>query len=39
LIKDAGKKVPVRTKAKLRETVNEHMTMLDKNPQVVIGYV
>lgn len=39
LIKDAGKKVPVRTKSKLRETVNEHMTMLDKNPQGVIGYV
>jgi hypothetical protein len=34
-----GRIVPVRTKAKLREAANEHMTMPDKNPQRVIRYV
>jgi transposase len=33
-----GKRVPVRTKAKLREAVNEHMAMLDQSPERVIGY-
>ena len=33
-----GKRVPVRSKAKLRETANEHMTMLEKIPERVIGY-
>ena len=32
------KRVPVRTKAKLREAANEHMTMLDQTPERVIGY-
>lgn len=33
-----SKRVPVRTKAKLRHAANEHMTMLEQNPQRVIGY-
>jgi transposase len=33
-----GKRVPIRTKAKLREAANEHMTMLEKNPERVISY-
>jgi hypothetical protein len=28
----------VRTKAKLREAANEHMVMLDANPERVIAY-
>ena len=35
---EVGKRVPVRTKAKLREAANDHMTMLENNPQRVIGY-
>ena len=33
-----GKRVPVRTKAKLREAANEHMTMLEKAPARVMSY-
>ena len=33
-----GKRVPVRTKAKLREAANAHMAMLGQNPERVIGY-
>jgi hypothetical protein len=33
-----SKRVPVRTKAKLRQAANEHMTMLEQNTQRVIGY-
>ena len=33
-----GRKVPVRTKAKLREAASEHMAMLDKTPERVISY-
>lgn len=33
-----GKRVPVRTQAKLRQAAHDHMQMLDKNPQRVIGY-
>ncbi|MDP3651984.1 MAG: IS630 family transposase [Rhodoferax sp.] len=33
-----GRKVPVRTKARLREAANEHMAMLDRTPERVIGY-
>ena len=33
-----GKRVPVRTKAKLREAANEHMTMLEQNPVRVMSY-
>lgn len=38
LKQEMGRKVPVRTKAKLREAANEHMAMLDKTPERVIGY-
>lgn len=38
LKQEMGKRVPVRTKAKLREAANEHMTMLEKSPERVIGY-
>ena len=33
-----GKRVPVRTKGKLRAAASEHMTMLEQNPERVIGY-
>jgi len=33
-----GKRVPVRTKAKLREAANEHMQRLHNNPPRVISY-
>jgi hypothetical protein len=33
-----GKRVPIRTKAKLREATNEHMVMLENNPQRVMGF-
>ena len=33
-----GKRVPVRTKAKLHEAANEHMAMLEQTPERVIGY-
>jgi transposase len=33
-----GKRVPIRTKAKLREAANEHMLMLENNPQRVMGF-
>lgn len=33
-----GKRVPVRTKTKLREAANEHMTMLEQNPERVVSY-
>ena len=33
-----GKRVSVRTKAKLREAANEHMTMLGNSPERVMGY-
>lgn len=38
LKQEMGKRVPVRTKAKLREAANEHMAMLDRTPERVIGY-
>jgi transposase len=38
LKQEMGKRVPVRAKAKLREAANEHMTMLDKNPERVMSY-
>ena len=38
LKQEMGRKVPVRTKAKLREAANEHMSMLDKTPERVISY-
>ena len=33
-----GKRVPVRTKAKLRDAANEHMYMLEKSPQRVQSF-
>jgi transposase len=33
-----GKRVPVRTKAKLRDAANEHMAMLEKSPERVMRY-
>ena len=38
LKQEMGKRVPVRTKAKLREAANEHMAMLDRAPERVIAY-
>lgn len=38
LKQEMGKRVPVRTKAKLREAANEHMAMLDRTPERVMGY-
>jgi transposase len=38
LKQEMGKRVPVRTKAKLREAANEHMSMLQRTPERVIGY-
>ena len=38
LKQEMGKRVPVRTKAKLREAANEHAAMLEQNPKRVIGY-
>ena len=33
-----GKRVPLRTKTKLRQAANEPMTMLDRTPERVISY-
>jgi len=33
-----GKRVPVRTKAKLRDAANEHMAMLETSPERVMSY-
>ena len=33
-----GKKVPVRTKAKLREAANEHMLMIEQSPERVKSF-
>ena len=33
-----GKRVPVRTKAKLLAAASEHMAMLEQNPERVIVY-
>lgn len=38
LKQEIGKRVPVRTKAKLREAANEHMAMLERTPERVISY-
>ena len=34
-----GKCVPVRTKAKLREAANDHMAMLEHDPERVMSYL
>ncbi len=33
-----GKRVPVRTKTKLRDAANEHMAMFGKSPERVMNY-
>ena len=33
-----GKPVPVKTKAKLREPANDHMAMLEQNPERVMSH-
>ncbi len=33
-----GKKVQVRTKAKLRHAANDHMAMLERSPERVCSY-
>lgn len=38
LKQEMSKRVPVRTKAKLREAANEHMTMLERTPERVLSY-
>ena len=38
LKQEVGKRLPVRTKAKLRAAASEHMAMLEENPGRVIGY-
>lgn len=38
LKQEMGKRVPARTKAKLREAANEHMAMLEQDPKRVMSY-
>ena len=38
LKQEMGKRVPVRTKAKLRDAANEHMTRLERDPERVMSY-
>ncbi len=38
LKQEMGKRVPVRTKAKLRDAANDHMAMLEQNPKRVMSY-
>jgi transposase len=38
LKQEMGKRVPVRTKAKLREAASQHMTMLEQSPDRVQSY-
>lgn len=38
LKQEMSKRVPVRTKAKLREAANDHMAMLEQNPERVMSY-
>lgn len=33
-----GKRVPVRTRAKLRQAANEHMAMLEQSPERVMSF-
>ena len=35
---EMGKRVPVRTKARLRVAASEHMAMLEQSPERVMGY-
>ena len=38
LKQEIGKRVPVRTKAKLRAAANDHMAKMEQNPERAIGY-
>lgn len=38
LKQEIGKRVPIRTKAKLREAASAHMAMLEQHPERVIAY-
>ena len=38
LKQELGKRVPVRTKARLRAAASEHMAMLEQSPERVMGY-
>ena len=38
LKQEMGKRVPIRTKARLREAANDPMAMLEQNPQRVMSY-
>jgi transposase len=38
LTQEMGKRVPVSTKANLREAANDHMAMLEQNPERVMSY-
>ena len=38
LKQEMGKRVPISTKAKLREAANDHMTMPEQNPERVMTY-
>ena len=38
LKQETGKRVRLRTKAPFRETANDHMTMLEQNPERVVSY-
>ena len=38
LKQEMGKRVPVRTKAKLREAANAHMTMLEQTPERIMSF-
>ena len=38
LKQEMGKRLPVRTKAKLRDATSAHMMMLEQNPERVMSY-
>ena len=38
LKQEMGKCVPVQSKTKLREAANDHMAMLERNPERAISY-
>ena len=39
LKQEIGKRVPIRTKTRLRQAANDHMAMLEQNPQRVMSYL
>jgi hypothetical protein len=38
LKQEIGKRVPVRSKSKLREAANDHIAKLEQNPERVMSY-